>query len=49
MKDCNPNTGEPDDMQGYDDEYVVRHLISGRGKWARQHSVLDVILIMFNL
>ena len=23
MKDCDPVTGEPDDEQGFDDEYVV--------------------------
>lgn len=23
VKDCDPNTGEPDDEQGYPDEYVV--------------------------
>lgn len=23
VKDCDPITGEPDDIQGYDDEYVV--------------------------
>ena len=23
VKDCDPNTGEPDDDVGYDDEYVV--------------------------
>lgn len=25
VRDCDPNTGEPDD-DGYDDEYVVRNL-----------------------
>ena len=43
VKDCNPETGEPDDDVGFDDEYVVR-----RGFFstivlcmyvARQHSV----------
>ena len=24
VKDCDPNTGEPDDEVGYPDEYVVR-------------------------
>ena len=24
VKDCDPNTGEPDDDEGYEDEYVVR-------------------------
>ena len=24
VKDCNPDTGEPDDDVGFDDEYVVR-------------------------
>jgi len=23
VKDCDPATGEPDDDEGYDDEYVV--------------------------
>ena len=26
VKDCDPNTGEPDDDQGYDDEYVVCYI-----------------------
>ena len=26
VKDCDPTTQEPDD-DGYDDEYVVRHLL----------------------
>ena len=26
-KDCDPTTGEPDDIQGFDDEYVVRYWI----------------------
>lgn len=25
VRDCDPNTGEPDD-DGYDDEYVVRYI-----------------------
>ena len=39
VKDCDPDTGEPDDDVGYADEYVV----SGCGYQvgvARQHSVL---------
>ena len=27
VKDCDPNTGEPDD-EGYEDEYVVSRLFS---------------------
>ncbi|XP_003384949.1 PREDICTED: coatomer subunit gamma-2-like [Amphimedon queenslandica] len=26
VKDCDPNTGEPDDDQGYDDEYVLENV-----------------------
>lgn len=26
VKDCDPNTGEPDDEEGYDDEYVLEDL-----------------------
>lgn len=29
VRDCDPNTGEPDD-DGYDDEYVVRETRKGR-------------------
>ena len=28
VKDCDPNTGEPDDEVGYDDEYVVSTIIN---------------------
>lgn len=34
VKDCDPNTGEPDD-DGYDDEYVVCDQLSKQGKIER--------------
>lgn len=28
VKDCDPNSGEPDDDEGYEDEYVVSFQLS---------------------
>ncbi len=31
VRDCNPDTGEPDSEVGYDDEYVVSKELIARG------------------
>lgn len=36
VRDCDPNTGEPDD-DGYDDEYVVRYNVTSTNSQEREN------------